>query len=922
MCTHIPSNQHCSRASCRHADTASAAAAALPTAAAAAAATFDPSRPSGGSGSLIMQRLAGWSAAAHGAASGTQGQQGGRRLGDLLNLSSRRFGAEPRCFAVGGLDPRPAALARERRCRAQLAEIEQWLRHEPSRRADAASAPAGHTSAASGDTATTPAPQPSSTSSAATSSKSMCIIIMDSDGISSSGNSSSSNISSSSLNSGSSVIGGSRTTSGSSDCATPTECRAAAAASSGKTDRAPLDVSSQDDKGCVHLVSRRQRRRRGVRCPAGGQRRFCVAPLRRRLRLAAEWEEVSTAGACSPMRAAAGLPAAPMAAPMMDGEIESNGTNKEDEEEETANPASDSNGEETSAAIINSSESDEDDSEEETAAIATDNSDNEEEGSEETSVAVINSSESEEDDSEDVTAAITTDNSDNEEEGSEETSVAVINSSDNEEDGSKETTAITTNNSGKEEEGEQETTATAASDIAGKDDDDELDAFLARLATKTIEEDYDRDPDDDFVTMGHCLLLDEWMEDSAVEAFWAGEQLGKGAFGAVHKVEIDGVAYALKRSTYINPDGHPAGGLWGLQRSGFVQVPLCSFVLDDHDGGAEYTLYPLARGTLSAAVGVWAKEPQQQQEQPAGAQQAPQGKLGKLRGAVRRLLGKARSGSRGADGSKSSVTSGAKSDDQPDAAAMTSSSPSDCDPLLEEMAAAERATAFQAIAAEMCAAVALLHGARDGNIYIKGFRHGDIKPSNFLVARDGHVRLADLDGVCPASQAATPHDMCSRLYAPPEQQLSRFERLLRRLPPRVRAAVKAVTALVERWRQRSEDEPADSRSVDVWALGMSWLHMLLQDEHLRRVFHAVHGASKKPAAAAAAAAAMAEAHAALLPPGLADLVFGGMLRRDPRERLTIAQVAAHPFFSGVDWAAVGARRTPLPVDLCARLAAA
>ena len=840
-----------------------------------------------------MQRLAGWSAAAHGAASGAQGQQGGRRLGGLLNLSSRRFGAEPRCFAVGGLGPSPAALARERRCRAQLAEIEQWLRHEPSRRADATKEP--RVSAASGDTATTPAPQPPSASSAAaaTSSKSMCIVIMDSDGINSSPKSSSS------------VIGGIRTTSGSSDCATPMECRGAAGASSGKTGRAPLDVSSQNDRGCVHLVSRRQRRRRGVRCPAGGQRRFCVAPLRRR---AAEWEEV-IADACSPSGAATGPLAAPMAAPLTDGEIDSN--NSEQNEEKTTTIATND---------VNSEQN-----EEETTAITTDNSDNEEEASKETSAAVINSSESEEDDSEEVTTAITTDNSDNEEDASKETSAAVINSSEGEEGDSEEvTTAITTDNSDNEEEGEQETTAVAAGNIA----DDELDAFLARLATKTAAEDYSRGPGDDFVPLEGCLQLDRWMEDSAVEAFWAGEPLGSGAFGAVHKVEVDGVAYALKRSSFVDLERMPAAALWGLQRSGFVQVPLCTIYRDDHIGLADYSLYPLARGNLSAALGVWSAAPppppqqqqQQQQQQPAGAQQAPQGKLGKLRGALRRLLGKAHSSSRGAGGSKSSVTSGAKSGNQPDAAATTSDSPSGSGPLLQEMAAAERAPAFQAIAAEMCAAVALLHGFR--NTVAAGFRHGDVKPDNFLVAADGHLRLADLDGFCPAAQPASAEDMCTRLYAPPEQHSSLFQRLLRRLPWRVQAAVRALAALLERWQQRSEDEPADSRSMDVWALGMSWLHMLLQDEHLRRVFHAVHGASKKPAAAAAAAAAMAEAHAALLPPGLADLVFGGMLRRDPRARLTIAQVAAHPFFSGVNWAAVGARRTPLPVDLCARLAAA
>lgn len=42
-----------------------------------------------------------------------------------------------------------------------------------------------------------------------------------------------------------------------------------------------------------------------------------------------------------------------------------------------------------------------------------------------------------------------------------------------------------------------------------------------------------------------------------------------------------------------------------------------------------------------------------------------------------------------------------------------------------------------------------------------------------------------------------------------------------------------------------------------------------------------------------------------------------MLRRRPSKRLTIEQVQAHPFFSGVDWAAVEAQQVPLPLDFVA-----
>ena len=68
-------------------------------------------------------------------------------------------------------------------------------------------------------------------------------------------------------------------------------------------DAAP--TGCDEGEACAGTVRQPQRRQRGVRCSAGGQRRFRVAPLRRRLRLAAEWEEVTAADACSPEGAAA-----------------------------------------------------------------------------------------------------------------------------------------------------------------------------------------------------------------------------------------------------------------------------------------------------------------------------------------------------------------------------------------------------------------------------------------------------------------------------------------------------------------------------------------------------------------------------------------------------------------------------------------
>ena len=471
-----------------------------------------------------------------------------------------------------------------------------------------------------------------------------------------------------------------------------------------------------------------------------------------------------------------------------------------------------------------------------------------------------------------VTTAIATSDSDSEEGSEEETMATATNSSDSE-----------------EEDGEEEATAAAASNIAGGGNGDDLDAFLARLGFKPLMEEGSRESQSDgYVSATRRLELLDWMKESAADAFCAGAPLGNGAFGAVRKIEIGGVAYGLKRSVITSSTELI---VMGLDRTGFVQAPLSIYACWEPTGLCEYTLHPLARGSLAKALGLRSTASRQQAE----AQRAEQGRL---RRALRWLRAKAPGGG-----------CGGSSRDESGGGAIESASKRS---VLGSLNDAECCAAFTPIAAEMCAALARLHGASYDDA--DGLRHGDVKTDSFLVAADGHVRLGDLELICPATEAATPYDLDFWFYAPPEQH-----------PERVAAKSRSK----QRPQQPADDAPTDSRSVDVWALGICWLEMLLPDDRLAAARSALHGAkaarvSKKPAAAVAAAAtaALAEAHAALLPPGLADLVFGGMLRRDPRARLTIAQVAAHPFFSGIDWAAVGARRAPLPVDLCARLAAA
>ena len=428
------------------------------------------------------------------------------------------------------------------------------------------------------------------------------------------------------------------------------------------------------------------------------------------------------------------------------------------------------------------------------------------------------------------------------------------------------------------------------------------------------------------------------LRTSADAMFEAGAPLAKGGLGEVRRVAVDGVEYALKRSSVSSDEVYYGVQLMGLASSGFVQVRIAAADSEKKGASWEYSLYPLARGDLLTAWGLAPPAGQQEAQPAVAAAPAREGRTTTDKDNSQGSKGdkdSSQDGNTGAKDGKDNKKRGGMKDDKQDGkkkggvcrraarwlrkkvgnnrnknstSATNSSTSKKKDDGKQQPTAActpERpsADAFKAVAAEMAVAVALLHGA--------GLRHNDIKPANYLVGRDGHLRLGDLDGLDDASEPASSDDMITPLYAPAEQQQQHLS---------LRQKAKAFAGLFTKCFGRGAHEqepPADSRFADIWALGMSWMHMLLPEEQLFEVFRTVHSRDADDTATAAIAAL-----SAALPEGFGDLVFGGMLRRNASERLTIEGVKAHRFFEGVDWAAVGERRVPLPVDLIARLEAA
>jgi serine/threonine protein kinase len=194
---------------------------------------------------------------------------------------------------------------------------------------------------------------------------------------------------------------------------------------------------------------------------------------------------------------------------------------------------------------------------------------------------------------------------------------------------------------------------------------------------------------------------------------------------------------------------------------------------------------------------------------------------------------------------------------------------------------------MRSIAAESLVALRCMHA--------RGMVHADIKPDNILVMPDGHVRLTDLG--CADEASADFAGSGTPGYRAPEQ--GGFK-----APCRLAAAACAFVCDLARKALRC---PApDSRPVDVWALGVSLLQLLTPadacDSALASIQHAARCRSWQAPA--------------WVPSELAALL-ARMLVRNPRQRATVAELMRDPLFAGVDWAAVEARRVPLPADLVA-----
>ena len=197
--------------------------------------------------------------------------------------------------------------------------------------------------------------------------------------------------------------------------------------------------------------------------------------------------------------------------------------------------------------------------------------------------------------------------------------------------------------------------------------------------------------------------------------------------------------------------------------------------------------------------------------------------------------------------------------------------------------------AFRAVAAESLVALRRVHAA--------GLYHGDIKPGNILVAKDGHLLLGDFG--CAGEAGEDPFGSGSAVFGAPEQ-------LCGKAPPPWRLLLREkLQALGERLGRRY-----DFRCVDVWGLAVTWLCLLQPDfREVERVVTAAASWRRGPP--------RGWQPPAWVPAEAAHLLFHCMLVRRPRARVSVRRLQRHTFFAGVDWPAVEARTVPLPLDLAA-----
>jgi serine/threonine protein kinase len=196
---------------------------------------------------------------------------------------------------------------------------------------------------------------------------------------------------------------------------------------------------------------------------------------------------------------------------------------------------------------------------------------------------------------------------------------------------------------------------------------------------------------------------------------------------------------------------------------------------------------------------------------------------------------------------------------------------------------------FRAVAAESLVALGRVHAA--------GLYHGDIKPGNILLTKDGHLLLGDFG--CAGRAGIDPFGSGSPVFGAPEQRCSKA-------PPPWRLLLREkLQALGERLGRRY-----DFRCVDVWGLAVMWLCLLQPDfREVERVVAAAVSWRRGPP--------RSWRPPAWVPAEAAHLLFHCMLVRRPRARVSVRRLQQHAFFAGMDWPAVEARTVPLPLDLAA-----
>jgi len=177
-------------------------------------------------------------------------------------------------------------------------------------------------------------------------------------------------------------------------------------------------------------------------------------------------------------------------------------------------------------------------------------------------------------------------------------------------------------------------------------------------------------------------------------------------------------------------------------------------------------------------------------------------------------------------------------------------------------------------AAELVLALADLH---QGDVVYR-----DLKPENVLLDHFGHIKLADF-GLCKR-QVSSATTGCNSLCGTPEY-----------LAPEIL------------------NRTGHGKSVDWWALGMLVFEMITG-------LPPWYTKDKKQLLLNLRAAPFSQL---TFPPNVSDAgrhFVLSLLNRDPAVRLGSAagalEVQQHPFFSGVDWQELRAKKTPVPIKPC------